>query len=175
MWGSCGLFFPKELGAGEGKTLSMEDTVNLSEPWVFGFEFSRPDPFFSDGRPDICLSRDVYRHPERQQRPTYQFSKIHDIYALRVVLLEIGMWQPVLSLEKSGFSRVKDPLAIQKYLIRQVENRLGSRAGEKYKQVVLKCLRGNFGVTNDTKEDLGLQQAFRSQVVDVLQKAADYI
>jgi hypothetical protein len=39
--------------------------------------------------------------------------------------------------------------------------------------VVLKCLQGNFEVSDDTKEDLKLQQAFRAQVVDVLQKAAD--
>ncbi|KAK4222139.1 hypothetical protein QBC38DRAFT_460730 [Podospora fimiseda] len=132
----------------DGEKNSLESRITLSEPWVFGFEFSRPDPFFSDGRPDICLSRDVYRHPERQQRPTHQFSKIHDIYALGVVLLEIGLWQPVLAMEK---------------------------VGEKHKDVVLKCLQGNFGVTNDTKEDLALQQAFRGQVVDVLQRASDNV
>lgn len=47
--------------------------------------------------------------------------------------------------------------------------------GEKYKSVVLKCLQGNFGVIDDTKEDLKLQQAFRAQVVEVLQRAAENV
>jgi hypothetical protein len=42
--------------------------------------------------------------------------------------------------------------------------------GEKYKQLVLKCLAGEFSVRDDTKEDLKLQQAFRDQVVDVLER-----
>ena len=46
--------------------------------------------FFSRGYVDDCLSRNVYRHPHRQQSPTEVFNKIHDIYALGVVLLEIG-------------------------------------------------------------------------------------
>lgn len=58
---------------------------------MFGFEFSRPEAYFSHGLADVCLARDVYRHPDRQRRPTQVFSKIHDIYALGVVLLEIGL------------------------------------------------------------------------------------
>ena len=47
--------------------------------------------------------------------------------------------------------------------------------GDKYQRVVLTCLQGAFEVDNDTKEDLKLQQAFRAQVVDVLEKTAEYI
>ena len=42
----------------------------------------------------------------------------------------------------------------------------------KYKDLVIKCLTGDFGVTDDNKEDLKLQQAFKSQVVDVLERSA---
>jgi hypothetical protein len=70
---------------------SLEQTLDVSEPWVFGFQFSRPETYFSHGVADICLARDVYRHPHRQRSPTQVFSKIHDIYALGVVLLEIGL------------------------------------------------------------------------------------
>lgn len=68
-----------------------DEPQDISEPWLFGFEFSRPEMFFSHGHADPCLERDLYRHPERQQRPTQMFGKIHDIYALGVVLLEIGL------------------------------------------------------------------------------------
>lgn len=59
---------------------------------MLGFEFSRPETYFSAGLEDKCLARDIYRHPDRQQSPTQPFSKLHDIYALGVVLLEIGAY-----------------------------------------------------------------------------------
>ncbi|KAK0372059.1 hypothetical protein CLIM01_10584 [Colletotrichum limetticola] len=167
------LFFPAT--ASGGMSTSSERELDISEPWLLGFEFSRPEQYFSLGHADECLSRDIYRHPERQRSPTQTFNKIHDIYALGVVLLEIGLWQSVSSLDKSGFSKVRDPREIQKYLIKHAERRLGWKMGEKYQRLVIRCLKGDFGVVDDTKEDLKLQQAFRGYVVDLLQKSADSI
>ena len=59
--------------------------------------------------------------------------------------------------------------------MRRAERFLGYRAGNKYKAVVLKCLSGEFGVEDDTREDLRLQQAFRTQVVDMLERAAESV
>ncbi|KAI9148806.1 Sodium transport ATPase 5 [Paramyrothecium foliicola] len=159
------LFFPP-LTEKEGGTAT-PTCVDFTEPWVFGFEFSRPERYFSRGVADSSLARDIYRHPDRQQNPAQIFSKIHDIYALGVVLLEIGLWAPALTLEKHGFTRTHNPQAIKKQLIRQAEKRLGAKMGDKYKEIVLRCLQGSFDVVGDTKEDLKLQQAFRAQVVDV--------
>lgn len=83
------------------------------------------------------------------------------------------MWQPALSLEKLGFAKVHDPNDIKKHLLKHAEKRLGNKMGERYKNVVLTCLNGKFNVEDDTKEDLKLQQAFRAQVVEVLQRAAE--
>lgn len=130
--------------------------------------------YFSHGHADTCLARDVYRHPARQGNPTQMFSKIHDIYALGVVLLEIGLWQPALTLDKTGFARA-NPESIKSHLIKHTEKRLESKMGTKYKEVVVKCLSGNFGVTDDNKDDLKLQQVFRSDIVDVLERAASCI
>jgi hypothetical protein len=88
------------------------------------------------------------------------------------VLLELGLWEKAITLEKNRFSYAKGPHVIQAQLQKQASRRLGPKVGEKYKQVVLKCLSGDFGVTDDTKDDLKLQQAFRNQVVDVLERAA---
>ncbi|KAJ4025686.1 hypothetical protein NW752_003161 [Fusarium irregulare] len=164
------IFFRKE-----NSTSSQGDSLDLTEPWIFGFEFSRPEAYFSHGVEDTCLGRNIYRHPDRQLKPTQVFSKIHDIYALGVVLLEIGLWQPATSLEKHGFAKVRDPQAIKDRLVRQAERRLGSKMGDKYKHIVLRCLEGRFDVVDDTKEDLKLQQAFRSKIVTVLQNAAENI
>ncbi|KAJ5151045.1 uncharacterized protein N7482_010297 [Penicillium canariense] len=150
-------------------------TVNYPEPWVLGFEFSRPEPFFSVGHSDFEPTRDIYRHPDRQGQPMEMFKKIHDIYALGVVLLEIGLWEPAVKLEKNMFSHANNPRAVQAQLIKHAQRRLESRVGKKYKEVVIKCLTGEFGVEDDTKEDLKLQQAFRHQIVDVIEMAANYV
>ncbi|KAI1759331.1 hypothetical protein GGR53DRAFT_471458 [Hypoxylon sp. FL1150] len=169
------LFFPLQADIDLGSTRVAEECLNFSEPWVLGYELSRPEAYFSQGQSDRSPLRDVYRHPDRQGRPTQPFNKVHDIYALGVVLLEIGLWQQATGLEKSGFASVRDPQAIKKQLLRHVEKRLASKMGEKYQQVVLTCLKNEFDVKDDSKEDLKLQQAFRTKVINVLEKAAEYI
>jgi hypothetical protein len=56
--------------------------LDFSQPWVLGFEKSRPEAGFSCALTDVCLERDSYRHPDRQGRPEKSFHKLHDIYAL---------------------------------------------------------------------------------------------
>ena len=86
------LFFPSTASDVDGNRLNeVSKDVDLTRPLIFGFEFSRPDSFFSAGFIDTCPDRDVYRHPERQGQPLTTFKKIHDIYSLGIVLLEIGM------------------------------------------------------------------------------------
>lgn len=149
-----------------------EDRIHYNEPWIFGFEFSRPEDFFSSGMTDICLERDVYRHPDRQGQPETRFNKLHDIYALGVVLLEIGLWESWDQLQHVSEAHLMGRNYLQRTLIKQAERRLGPKMGEKYKNLVVKCLNGQFGITNDTRDDLRLQQVFRTDVVDVLEKAA---
>ena len=145
-----------------------------TEPWVLGFEFSRPEPFFSAGQADFEPSHDIYRHPERQGQPQELFKKIHDIYALGVILLEIGLWEPAIRLERNMFAHTGNAYAVQPQLIKHAQKSLESRVGRKYK-VDIKFLTGSFGVEDDTRDDLKLQQAFRTQVVDVIEMAANYV
>lgn len=135
--------------------------MNFTAPWVLGFEYSRPDPFFSAGQADFEPTRDIYRHPDRQGQPKETFKKIHDIYALGVVLLEIGLWEPAVKLQKNRFTHVENPRTVQAQLIKHAQRRLEPKVGRRYKDVVLKCLTGDFEVEDDTREDLKLQQAFR--------------
>jgi hypothetical protein len=169
------LFFPEEKSQGPAPAESGVPQIDYTNPCVLGFEFTRPEMDFSSGFADLCLERDVYRHPERQGRPGRMFTKVHDIYALGIVLLEIGLWQRAITLEKNHFKTARDPFVIRAQLTKQAQRRLGDKMGEKYQQVVLTCLAGDFGVVNDTREDLKLQQAFRTQVVDVLERIASYI
>lgn len=84
------LFFPPKEESSPDFPRVAEECLDYSEPWVLGYEFSRPEAYFSQGQSDRSPLRDVYRHPDRQGRPTQPFNKVHDIYALGVVLLEIG-------------------------------------------------------------------------------------
>jgi hypothetical protein len=90
-------------------------------------------------------------------------------------LLEIGLWQPAIELERGGFATVSDPRGIQKQLQKHASRRLKDKVGEKYMRIVLKCLSGDFNVPNDTKDDLKLQMLFRESVISVLEKAAQSV
>jgi hypothetical protein len=150
-------------------------SIDFSEPWVLGFEFSRLDIGRTVGYADFDPERDIYRHPQRQGDPEVHFTRIHDIYALGVVLLEIGLWEPAIKLEKNMFAHANKGENVQRQLLKHASHRLESRVGAKYRDAVIKCLTGEFGVVDDNKEDLKLQQAFRSQVVDVLERAANSV
>lgn len=97
------------------------------------------------------------------------------MYALGVVLLEIGLWEPALKLQTSMFAHVENHRTVQAQLIKHAQRRLEPKVGRRYKEVVLKCLTGDFEVENDTREDLKLQQAFRHQVIDVIEQAANHV
>lgn len=73
------------------------------------------------------------------------------------------------------FAHARDNYAIQAQLIKHAQKRLQSRVGKKFKEAVVKCLTGDFDVFDDNKEDLKLQQAFRTQVVDVFEMAANSV
>lgn len=65
----------------------------------------------------------------------------------------------------------RNPQRTAAWYIKTATRRLASRMGERYTKVVLQCLRGDFGIGPgmDTQGELKLQQAFRRDVVDVLE------
>ena len=148
-------------------------TVPFHQPWIFGFDFSRPETYFSHGFVDVNIDRDIYRHPDRQGHPTAVFNKWHDIYSLGVVLLEIGLWELAVTQDHPNhrFIDMKDQNEIKHRLIKVANNRLASGMGPNYTEIVVKCLTGDFGIKDDSKEDIKLQQAFRTQIVNVLDRA----
>jgi hypothetical protein len=89
-----------------------------------------------------------------------------------VVLLEIGLWQPALTLESNHFKNAREPNAIMGQLLKHAERRLGDKMGDRYAKIVKMCLTGSFGVHGDPREDRKLQQAFRTEIVDVLSRLA---
>ncbi|PKX96000.1 uncharacterized protein P174DRAFT_419891 [Aspergillus novofumigatus IBT 16806] len=59
-------------------------------------------------RSDFEVEPNLYRHPDRQGRPSHQFNREHDIYALGVVLLEIGLWVTMSRLMEGKIREAKD-------------------------------------------------------------------
>ena len=93
---------------------------------------------------------------------------------LQNALIPIANKPRSTKLDKNMFSWANNPPAVQTHLIKHEHRMLELRLGRKHKEVVLKCLAGEFRIEDDT-EDLKLQQAFRHQVVDVIEIAASYV
>ena len=92
-------------------------------------------------------------------------------------MLEIGIWSSALTIGGTGIGDARNPRKVQAWYIRQAERRLESRMGRRYKEIVLRCLKGEFGINpgTDTVSELRLQQGFRRKVVDVLERAKDNV
>lgn len=121
----------------------------VESPYLVNFEYSRPETAMTKYDFDNDLERNLYRHPDRQGRPKTSFSKLHDIYALGVVLLEIGLWETAPSLYQHAARRLPDgqtlsPAAIRLGFIEAAKQRLGHHMGPGYVSAVLACLTGKF-------------------------------
>ncbi|KAF2470807.1 uncharacterized protein BDR25DRAFT_287024 [Lindgomyces ingoldianus] len=161
------LFFPR---ASETQVVD-----KLEDPFIVGFEACRLEDDFSTGPYDNLLSQNIYRHPDRWGIPKKPFTKYHDIYALGIVLLEIGLWEKAETMGNNNFQVVKQNSdAICKELLRQAERRLGYHCGGKFKEIVRRCITGDFDITTaaDDKLDTQLQSKFRELIIMPLAEMA---
>lgn len=121
-------------------------------------------------RADFEVEPNLYRHPNRQGRPTHQFSRLHDIYALGVVLLEIGLWVTLSRLmeakirEAENSGRLPNRKKVAEDLMTLAAQGLPKEMGVGYTKAVLACLKGDFRGT----EGPALAVDFQEKVVDVL-------
>jgi len=126
--------------------------TKLSEPYLTGFDYSRPDGAvsMSSSAPRTTLD-DLYRHPgvqggprEGSQRLGYR--KRHDIYSLGVVLIEIAHWKPVeevLGIPDGGKVRVKDVISARgKLLSKENLDRIKFFVGVAVAGAAIACLTG---------------------------------
>ena len=138
-------------------------SFNFSEPYLFGFEFSRAEGDQSTTDNDDSLINNLYRHPRRQGLPDARFSILHDIYALGVVLLEVGIWRPL-----SGFDDFSSmaPDDIKNSLIEHANVRLPHYMGQDYADAVVKCLDGSLaGFLTTNEQDLAPSEENRARIL----------
>ncbi|KAF2021702.1 hypothetical protein BU24DRAFT_417336 [Aaosphaeria arxii CBS 175.79] len=155
-----------------------ETGINLTEPYLVGFEYSRAD--LARNETETVQSTEeidnAFRHPDTQGLPTerLEFHRTFDIYGLGMVLLDIGSKRSVANLRvkfasinanKGGWTAV----AFRKWLLDSALDSdmtgLTARMGPIYVSIIKTCLSGNFAA----KYSGDLNVAFYMEVVRKLQ------
>ncbi|KAL9126652.1 MAG: hypothetical protein Q9217_004328 [Psora testacea] len=157
-------------GYGSAKTVSQK---NFQEyvAYLKCFGFARLKTGKSSGEADFDPDANLYRHPDRQGEPEKVFNKEHDLYAIGVVLTEIGFWTTAPSLKgvRGHMDSVRkregdlDPKEITGQLLSLVRKYLPPVMGTKYAEAVEKCLCG-FGILEEDKQQRNLGLAFYHQL-----------
>ena len=167
----------------------------LGLPFLLGFDRSRKDTGVTRQEGEETLAVNVYQHPTRWGiKAPKKFSMRHDVYSLGVVLLEIGLWKPIVWQDRTGktemWSEFKLPAAdlvdgvelkegimpkrLTERLIDCAERLLPSKMGQTYADVVVACLSTNFdkgieGVSEENMEErIGL--GYLRNIVSRLEK-----
>jgi hypothetical protein len=149
----------------------IENRVEFTKPFLQGFEFARPDSDPSIVRSPDEIAFNVYRHPDRQGSSRKSHLKIHDLYSLGVVLLEIGLWEPAIDIvkRKQRNTTLSGEL-IRKELMRSCSERLGHYMGHAYREAVRTCLAGDLIPDVDDRNQSHLSRRFQKRVIDELKK-----
>lgn len=117
-------------------------------PFLVRFEYSRPDSGSTLRTYDGDREKDLYRHPDIQNDDRPSFSRLHDLYALGVVLLEIALWQTVHDIVEGGFRgvdvRIPSSEEIRNYYIKLARKNIPHRMGSAYAKAVEACLSTEF-------------------------------
>ncbi|KAH8880499.1 hypothetical protein GQ53DRAFT_755051 [Thozetella sp. PMI_491] len=167
------LFYYKKDAVASIQGSNDEEPEALPPQWfLYGFEYARKMDAATSSRLDDDPYRNVYRHPQRWGVPTDNFGAVHDMYALGVVLLELGMWRRATSFIDMDGARQLDPVHVRNKLLRRATNHLSYTAGVAYRDIVLRCLRSDFEVNAPADDSYEARRClgskFRSLVVDEL-------
>ncbi|KAI1207427.1 prion-inhibition and propagation-domain-containing protein [Annulohypoxylon truncatum] len=126
-----------------------------------GFDYSRPaNPNEMTELPSDNREHDLYRHPDIQfdvpRDGEYGYKEKHDIYSLGVILMEIGLWQPIhqfLGISLNRFIRRPIIRGVRCNLLKPESLAiLESETGERYTDAVKLCLTGNLGGLTSGRE-----------------------
>jgi hypothetical protein len=118
----------------------------LTSPYLVDFEYSRPESGSTLLLRDNNNEKNLYRHPEIQDVARSSFSKVHDLYSLGVVLLEIALWQTAHQmLKRTGLEPgAINAMGLQKMYIDRTKKRVAHLMGSPYQSAVLACLESKY-------------------------------
>lgn len=114
----------------------------MRRPFLAGFEYIRPVSGSTVGQPlNMSDKTTLYCHPDLQEEPNLEFGKIHDIYSLGVVLLELGLWTTARQLlQQARPPKPSKPREIRDEFVRKAKSKLPLRMGRCYTEAVISCL-----------------------------------
>ncbi|KAF8247111.1 hypothetical protein K440DRAFT_629819 [Wilcoxina mikolae CBS 423.85] len=142
---------------------------SIESPYILGFDYSRPNSQagISD-KPNSDPKFDLYRHPDCQGEPPASFQLRFDIFSIGLLLFEIAKWRPLSNYRaRMGGARIT-PSAFVDGIIDDVNADLEFRMGVHFKEAVLICLQGSFGIDGEDPLDKRLKLAFFEKVVKQL-------
>jgi hypothetical protein len=119
--------------------------VQFSEPYIVGFDFSRPDKSGGISLTTRASTLDIYRHPETRRithsaNQAQVYKKEFDVYSLGLILFEIGLWRRLDEFPKPNLT----PEAFKERIVNYVQRDMPLWMGETYKRVVLNCLSADY-------------------------------
>ena len=155
------------------------NAMNFARPFLSGHECARPNQAISTARFVEDFKDNVYRHPDRQGLPRDNHKKIHDIYSLGVVLLEIGLWKPATDFRefrefRGGVAQLTKEAMRDALVSNAKQQRLSHNMGSGYQAAVIQCLTGDLGAEiDDVRSELQLALNFKKRVFDRIAKGID--
>ncbi|KAF4975868.1 hypothetical protein FZEAL_7401 [Fusarium zealandicum] len=144
-------------------------SFDISNPLLFGFEYSRAGDETTYLEEDHSLINNLYRYPARWGRPTARFEKSHDVYSLGVVLLEIALWKDIKSIVKPSEDRPVIAAEVAKTLMDKCQKTLPHQVGGVLSQCVLTCL--DFGTRTMGMSEYEAQTYFQRNITGPIGKA----
>ena len=121
---------------------------SLASPHIIGFNHSRP----KDGISNKCDPEVLdYRHPEYLKSEN-RFQPEYDYFSFGLVLLEIGMWRTLKSMNKA--KKGMSPEDLLETLLEEWVPKAGIYMGTTYLEIVLACLKGELGSTKPGNQPL---------------------
>ncbi|KAH9208863.1 hypothetical protein DL95DRAFT_527169 [Leptodontidium sp. 2 PMI_412] len=146
----------------------LHPTLDYDNPYLVSFEYSRPVDGLTHGIEDNNITNNIYRHPQRQGAPTSDFTRIHDIYALGVVLLEVGCYKTALEIYKEYYKEdavMNSVRRAKKAFEETAEKILPHTMGLDFANAVKVCLSGKLA---DVQEQTNFGLIFMEEVVKKL-------
>lgn len=148
-------------------------SLAVDSPYLVNFEYSRPESAMTLLRSDNADELNLYLHPDRQMGGArIAFQKVHDLYALGVVLLEIAVWRTARDIFKEASSHLEpgskmtDRDRIQKLFIKVAQTSIPHRMGNSYLKAVLACLHCKY--EGQPSRTVNFPMVFQREVVQQL-------
>ncbi|KAL9614267.1 MAG: hypothetical protein Q9167_001223 [Letrouitia subvulpina] len=145
------------------------DMFDYSNPFLCGFEFSRPSSGPSLNAVVEEFELNVYRHPTRQGAPSEYHTKRHDVYSYGIFLLELGIWNLVGNCFSEKMKKNLSPSKMQEYILLNARQRLKQCMGAAYERATTRCLAMELGVELDDSVGSVLAKAFEELVLQEIE------